>query len=324
MKEKEKKELARKKFSVDDFFTTQEQRDDEKKEKVNEIDISLIDDFPNHPFKVLENEELKKLAESIYDTGVLVPTLVRPKANGRYEMISGHRRKKASEIAGIKTIPCIVRELTDDEATIIMVDSNLQREKILPSEKAFAYKMRNDALNHQGQRNDLTSDRIGQKLNSRDIIASKTDDSSTQIQRYIRLTFLIPELLEMVDNAALGEKPCISFSPAIEISYLQEDEQLVLLDTIEFTDATPSLSQAIRLKKLSQEAAKENKILDSYVIEDILGEEKPNQIPKLKFDESKIRKVLPKGIDNNDIEDFVVKSIEYYTKHLRQRSSEAR
>ncbi|MBR3199534.1 MAG: ParB/RepB/Spo0J family partition protein [Bacilli bacterium] len=324
MKEKEKKELARKKFSVDDFFTTQEQRDDEKKEKVNEIDISLIDDFPNHPFKVLENEELKKLAESIYDTGVLVPTLVRPKADGRYEMISGHRRKKASEIAGIKTIPCIVRELTDDEATIIMVDSNLQREKILPSEKAFAYKMRNDALNHQGQRNDLTSDRIGQKLNSRDIIASKTDDSSTQIQRYIRLTFLIPELLEMVDNAALGEKPCISFSPAIEISYLQEDEQLVLLDTIEFTDATPSLSQAIRLKKLSQEAAKENKILDSYVIEDILGEEKPNQIPKLKFDESKIRKVLPKGIDNNDIEDFVVKSIEYYTKHLRQRSSEAR
>ena len=324
MKEKEKKELARKKFSVDDFFTTQEQRDDEKKEKVNEIDISLIDDFPNHPFKVLENEELKKLAESIYDTGVLVPTLVRPKADGRYEMISGHRRKKASEIAGIKTIPCIVRELTDDEATIIMVDSNLQREKILPSEKAFAYKMKLDAISHQGSRSDLTYGQVGHKLKSRDIVAEGTDDSARQVQRYIRLTYLIPELLNFVDNAALGEKPCIAFSPAIEISYLQEDEQLMLLDTIEFTDATPSQSQAIRLKKLSQEAAKENKILDSYVIEDILGEEKPNQIPKLKFDESKIRKVLPKGIDNNDIEDFVVKSIEYYTKHLRQRSSEAR
>ena len=324
MKEKEKKELARKKFSVDDFFTTQEQRDDEKKEKVNEIDISLIDDFPNHPFKVLENEELKKLAESIYDTGVLVPTLVRPKANGRYEMISGHRRKKASEIAGIKTIPCIVRELTDDEATIIMVDSNLQREKILPSEKAFAYKMKLDAISHQGSRSDLTYGQVGHKLKSRDIVAEGTDDSARQVQRYIRLTYLIPELLNFVDNAALGEKPCIAFSPAIEISYLQEDEQLILLDTIEFTDATPSQSQAIRLKKLSQEAAKENKILDSYVIEDILGEEKPNQIPKLKFDESKIRKVLPKGIDNNDIEDYVVKSIEYYTKHLRQRSSEAR
>lgn len=322
MKEKEKKELARKKFSVDDFFTTQEQRDDEKKEKVNEIDISLIDDFPNHPFKVLENEELKKLAESIYDTGVLVPTLVRPKADGRYEMISGHRRKKASEIAGIKTIPCIVRELTDDEATIIMVDSNLQREKILPSEKAFAYKMKLDAISHQGLRNDLTSCQVGTR--SDELIAKNTDDSARQVQRYIRLTYLIPELLNFVDNAALGEKPCIAFSPAIEISYLQEDEQLILLDTIEFTDATPSQSQAIRLKKLSQEAAKENKILDSYVIEDILGEEKPNQIPKLKFDESKIRKVLPKGIDNNDIEDFVVKSIEYYTKHLRQRSSEAR
>ncbi len=319
MNEKGKKSLVSEILTVDDLFTTQEQRDDKKREKVMDIDLSMIDDFPNHPFKVLENEDFRKLSESISESGVLVPTLVRPKPDGRYEMVSGHRRKKASEYAGRETLPCIVRELTDDEATIIMVDSNLHREKILPSEKAYAYKMKLEALKHQGIRSDLTSDQVGQKLSSRDLIAEGAEDSSTQIQRYIRLTNLISELLEMVDNDVLGEKPSIAFNPAVALSFLTEEQQYMLYECIDYLDATPSLSQAQRMKKLSEEGR-----LDDGMIEDILGEEKANQVPKIRFNESRIRKVLPKSIDNEHIEDFVIKSIEYYSKYLKQRENGAR
>ena len=319
MNEKGKKSLVSEILTVDDLFTTQEQRDDKKREKVMDIDLSMIDDFPNHPFKVLENEDFRKLSESISESGVLVPTLVRPKPDGRYEMVSGHRRKKAREYAGRETLPCIVRELTDDEATIIMVDSNLHREKILPSEKAYAYKMKLEALKHQGSRSDLTSGQVGHKLKSRDIVAEGTEDSARQVQRYIRLTNLVPELLDMVDNDALDEKPSIAFNPAVELSFLTEEQQYMLYECIDYLDATPSLSQAQRMKKLSEEGR-----LDDGMIEDILGEEKANQVPKIRFNESRIRKVLPKSIDNEHIEDFVIKSIEYYSKYLKQRENGAR
>ena len=319
MNEKGKKSLVSEILTVDDLFTTQEQRDDKKREKVMDIDLSMIDDFPNHPFKVLENEDFRKLSESISESGVLVPTLVRPKPDGRYEMVSGHRRKKASEYAGRETLPCIVRELTDDEATIIMVDSNLHREKILPSEKAYAYKMKLEALKHQGSRSDLTSGQVGHKLKSRDIVAEGTEDSARQVQRYIRLTNLVPELLDMVDNDTLDEKPSIAFNPAVELSFLTEEQQYMLYECIDYLDATPSLSQAQRMKKLSEKGR-----LDDGMIEDILGEEKANQVPKIRFNESRIRKVLPKSIDNEHIEDFVIKSIEYYSKYLKQRENGAR
>lgn len=319
MNEKGKKSLVSEILTVDDLFTTQEQRDDKKREKVMDIDLSMIDDFPNHPFKVLENEDFRKLSESISESGVLVPTLVRPKPDGRYEMVSGHRRKKASEYAGRETLPCIVRELTDDEATIIMVDSNLHREKILPSEKAFAYKMKLEAIKHQGIRSDLTSNQVGRKLESADLIAEQNGDSKSQVRRYIRLTNLVPELLEMVDNDALDEKPSIAFNPAVELSFLTEEQQYMLYECIDYLDATPSLSQAQRMKKLSEEGR-----LDDGMIEDILGEEKANQVPKIRFNESRIRKVLPKSIDNEHIEDFVIKSIEYYSKYLKQRENGAR
>lgn len=319
MNEKGKKSLVSEILTVDDLFTTQEQRDDKKREKVIDIDLSMIDDFPNHPFKVLENEDFRKLSESISESGVLVPTLVRPKPDGRYEMVSGHRRKKASEYAGRETLPCIVRELTDDEATIIMVDSNLHREKILPSEKAFAYKMKLEAIKHQGVKIETTCGQVEHKLKSRDLIAEGTEDSASQIQRYIRLTNLVPELLEMVDNEVLGEKPSIAFNPAVAISFLTEEQQYMLYECIDYLDATPSLSQAQRMKKLSEEGK-----LDDGMIEDILGEEKANQVPKIRFNESRIRKVLPKSIDNEHIEDFVIKSIEYYSKYLKQRENGAR
>ena len=319
MNEKGKKSLVSEILTVDDLFTTQEQRDDKKREKVMDIDLSMIDDFPNHPFKVLENEDFRKLSESISESGVLVPTLVRPKPDGRYEMVSGHRRKKASEYAGRETLPCIVRELTDDEATIIMVDSNLHREKILPSEKAYAYKMKLEAIKHQGVKIETTCGQVEHKSKSRDLIAEGTEDSASQIQRYIRLTNLVPELLEMVDNEVLGEKPSIAFNPAVAISFLTEEQQYMLYECIDYLDATPSLSQAQRMKKLSEEGR-----LDDGMIEDILGEEKANQVPKIRFNESRIRKVLPKSIDNEHIEDFVIKSIEYYSKYLKQRENGAR
>lgn len=301
------------KITRDDLFIPKEVREEERLEKVRNIKISNISDFPNHPFKVVDNDDMEQLTESVKDSGILVPVIVRDKGNGQYEMISGHRRKRASELAGLETIPCIIKNLTDDEATIIMVDSNLQREKILPSERAFAYKYKLEALSHQGKRNDLTSAPLEHKLKSRDVVAKESNESREQIRRYIRLTYLIKELLDLVDE----EK--IAFRPAVEISYLREEEQRNLLDYIEYYDSTPSLEQAIKLKKLSQE-----NVLTEDKLSDILSEEKPNQIPKIKFNEDRIRQVLPRNITDDKIEDFVVKSIEFYTKHLKNRSLDAR
>src|SRR5574344_64818 len=315
MNEKKKPEIPMD-FKLDDFFTTQEQRDDDKKEKVETIDISLIDDFKEHPFKVIENDELKSLEESIQTSGVLSPVIVRPKDDGRYEMISGHRRKFACNKLGIETIPCLVKNLTDDEATIFMVDSNLQREKLLPSEKAFAYKMKYEALKHQGTSlpQDTTLRPVGTKLRSDSILAEEVNESARQIQRYIRLTNLVPELLEMVDNAECGLSPSIAFRPAVELSYLMEDEQRDLVDFIDDEEATPSLAQAIKMKKLSQDGN-----LDIDTIHEIMEEQKANQITKFKIPEEKLMKVIPKNVDRSNVEDFVIKACEYYSKHLRQR-----
>ena len=315
MNEKKKQEIPMD-FKLDDFFTSQEQRDDDKKEKVETIDISLIDDFKEHPFKVIENDELKSLEESIQTSGVLSPVIVRPKDDGRYEMISGHRRKFACNKLGIETIPCLVKNLTDDEATIFMVDSNLQREKLLPSEKAFAYKMKYEALKHQGTSlpQDTTLRPVGTKLRSDSILAEEVNESARQIQRYIRLTNLVPELLEMVDNAECGLSPSIAFRPAVELSYLMEDEQRDLVDFIDDEEATPSLAQAIKMKKLSQDGN-----LDIETIHEIMEEQKANQITKFKIPEEKLMKVIPKNVDRSNVEDFVIKACEYYSKHLRQR-----
>jgi len=295
---------------IDDLFTTQEERDSANLEKIININLNEIDDFPEHPFKVVENDEMKDMMESIQDKGVLVPTIVRKKEDGRYEMISGHRRKKASELLNLETLPCIVRDLTNDEATIIMVDSNLQREKILPSEKAFAYKMKLSALSHQGKE---TLRPMVEKLNSAELIGREKGDSGRQVQRYIRLTELIPELLEMVDN----EK--IAFRPAVELSYLTQDEQYQLLDCIEYTEATPSLAQAIKLKKLSQ-----NNKLTTDDIDEIMSQRKPNQIETYKFDKDRIRGVLPRNIEEDKIEDYVIKSIEFYSKYQKQKEMNVR
>ena len=311
--EKKDTKIPLPKMNLDDLFSTQEERDSEKLEKVVEVKLTDITDFPNHPFKVKDDEEMDKMRQSVEQYGVVHPILVRPTKDGKYEMISGHRRKRASELANKDTIPCIVRNLSDDEATIIMVDSNMQREEILPSEKAFAYKMKLEALGHQGKSTELTSGQVVRKLETADIIGKENDESGRQVRRYIRLTELIPELLEMVDDKK------IAFNPAVEISYLDEDNQYALLDCIEYSDATPSHAQAIVMKKLFQSGE-----LDADKIDDILSEEKPNQKQKIKFDNDRIRNVLPKNIEEPKIEDFVVKAIEYYSKYLRQREMGAR
>lgn len=311
IKEELKNQL--KKNLLDDMFTTQEQRDDAKREKVIDIKITDIDDFPKHPFKVLANEDMKNMIASVKEYGVLSPALVRQKSDGRYEMISGHRRKFASQCVNLNTIPCIIRNLTDDEATILMIDSNLsQREKILPSERAFAYKMKLEAIKHQGRKECLTSTPLVEKLSS-EIIGSENNESREQVRRYIRLTYLNTELLDLVDNGT------IAFRPAVELSYLKKDEQEILVDFIKYNQSTPSLEQAIKLKKLSQE-----NLLDVDEMHDILSSLKPNQKSKLKFDRERLRTVLPKNIEENKIEDYVVKSIEYYTKYLRHKNRESR
>ncbi len=309
---KSNQDILKPTFSLGDFFTTQEQRD--STETIQNLNISDIDNFKNHPFKVVENEELQQMIESIKTNGVLQPVTVRKTSNGRYEMISGHRRKKACEILGIEKIPAVVRELDDDQATIMMVDSNFQREKILPSEKAFAYKMKFDALKHQG----VAIDPVGPKYTI-DAISENSGDSGTQIKRYIRLTYLIPELLEFADNNELGLSPSIAFRPAVELSYLKEEEQYNLYDAIKYLDATPSLAQSQEFKRMSQSHG-----LSKDDIVDILSEEKANQIPTIKFNEIRIRSVLPKNIQPDKIEDFVIKSIEFYSKHLKTRDENAR
>ena len=306
-------------FNLDDFYTTQEQRDDEKKEKIDEVSVSLIDNFKNHPFKVLDNDEMKTLENSIQNNGLMEAVIIRPKKDGRFEMISGHRRLMACKNLGLETIPCRIRDLTDDEATIYMVDSNLHREKLLPSEKAFAYKMKYEALRHQGTSlpQDSTLRPVVTKFRSDDILGEEHGESGRQVQRYIRLTNLIPKLLQMVDNAELKEIPAIALRPAVELSFLKKEEQKMLAEYIEFNLITPSLEQAIKLKELSRGG-----ILKEENIEKLLDVPKANQIQKIKINEEKLFNVVPKNIERDKLEDFVIKACEFYSKHLRNKERE--
>ena len=322
MNEKKKQEIPMP-FKFDDFFTTQEQRDEEAKEHIEEIDISLIDNFKDHPFKVIDNDDMKSLKESIKVSGVLSPVIVREKEDGRYEMISGHRRKYACESLGIDKIKCIIKNLSDDEATIFMVDSNLQREKLLPSEKAFAYKMKYEALKHQrktpANQHDTEVRQVGAVVRSDDILGEEHGDSGRQVQRFIRLTYLIPELLNMVDNSELKESPSIALTPAVELSYLKPDEQKLLVEFINYNLATPSHAQAIELRNLSQK-----KLLVEETLNNVMNREKPNQILQFKIKEEKLFKVIPKNIERDKVEDFVLKACEYYSKHIRQKERDSR
>ncbi|MCM3494578.1 MULTISPECIES: ParB/RepB/Spo0J family partition protein [Paenibacillus] len=299
--------------TVADLFSTEESRADQQREKVMEIPLSEISDFPGHPFKVKADEAMLEMADSVKQYGVLVPGLVRPKADGGYEMVAGHRRKKASELAGRETMPCIVRELDDDQATIIMVDSNLQRENISPSEKAFAYKMKLEAMNRQGQRTDLTRSQVGNKLDgkkSSEVLAEQVGESRNQIFRYIRLTELTPSILEMVDDKR------IAFNPAVELSYLSEEEQQALYETMQSEDCTPSLAQAQRMKKLSQDGR-----LNVDVIFSILTEEKPNQKEKMTIRRDRIDRFFPRDFTEKQKEDLIVQLLESWYKK-RQREQE--
>lgn len=318
MNEKKKQEIPVP-FQLDDFFSTQAERDDDKKEKLEDIDISLIDNFKGHPFKVLDNDELKSLEESIKQNGVMDAVIIRKKDDGRYEMVSGHRRLLASKKLGLRTIPARVKDLTDDEATIYMVDSNLHREKLLPSEKAFAYKMKYDALVHQRSMSqpDTEVRQVGTVIRSDELLSKEVGESARQIQRFMRLTNLISELLQMVDNSELKEYPSIALTPAVELSYLTKDEQKVLAEYINLNLVTPSHSQSIELRKLS-----EKHLLVEETIDNIMGRQKPNQIYKFKIEEEKLYKVLPKNIERDKIEDFVIKACDYYAKHLRQKDRE--
>ena len=295
--------------SVDDLFTTQEERDEAKRETIMEIPLSQISDFPNHPFKVKMDESMSDLVESVKSYGVLSPVIVRPKNNGKYEMIAGHRRKRASELAGKDNIKCIVQDVTDDEAIILMVDSNFQREQLLPSEKAFAYKMKLDAMKRQGMRVDLTSDPLGPKLNSRSNLelASQSPDSKTQIQRFIRLTYLSQPLLDMVDEGK------IAMRPAVELSYLTKNEQEILLNTMEWEDCTPSHVQAIKMRQFSQEGK-----LNEAVIQSILQEEKPNQKEQFRMPKERISKYFAPGTSSQKIEETIIKALELYRKRKRE------
>ena len=295
-------------LSVDDLFTTQTERDEAKKEKIIDIPIEAIYDFPEHPFKVRMDDSMVEMVKSIKQYGVLVPALVRPKADGTYEMIAGHRRKAASELAETPTLSCIVRDLTDEEATIIMVDSNLQREKILPSEKAFAYKMKLEAMRKQGQRTDLTSSPLATKLDTATKLGNQTGESRDQVYRFIRLTNLIPELLDMVDEDK------IAMRPAVELSYLTETEQKMLFNTMEYEDCTPSHAQAIKLREASQKRElTEDKILS------VMEQEKPNQIEQFKMPKNRISKYFPAGTPAKKIEDTIVKALEYYRRRNHER-----
>ena len=300
----------------DDLFQTDESREEAKLSKIRDIPISEIDEFPDHPFKVLIDEDMEQLVESIKRNGVMTPATVRLKEDGRYELISGHRRRKACELAGLETLKCEVKDLSRDEAIIIMVESNLQRSTILPSEKAFAYKMRLEAMKRQAGR--PTKDNyspMGNNLEfatSSDELAEKVGESKNQIFRFIRLTELVPEILQMVDDRQ------IAFRPAVEISYLSEEQQYTLLEAMEYSDATPSLAQAIKMKKFMQDGK-----LTNEVIQSIMEEEKPNQKEKPAFRDERITKLIPKSVPRGQESDFVVKALEFYNRHLqRQRSQE--
>lgn len=303
--------------AYDDLFQTDESRGEAKLSKIRDIPISEIDEFPDHPFKVLMDEDMEQLVESIKRNGVMTPATVRLKEDGRYELISGHRRKKACELAGLETLKCEVKELTRDEAIIVMVESNLQRSVILPSEKAFAYKMRLEAMKRQAGR--PTKDNYSPVGNnsefatSSDELAEKVGESKNQIFRYIRLTELVPEILQMVDERQ------IAFRPAVEISYLTEEQQYTLLEAMEYNDATPSLVQAIKMKKFNQDGK-----LTSEVIQSIMEEEKPNQKEKPAFRDERITKLIPKTVPRGQETDFVVKALEFYNRHLQRNRAHER
>lgn len=283
---------------------------------MQEIPIDQIDDFPNHPFKVRMDDNMIEMAESVKQHGILVPAIVRPKENGHYEMVAGHRRKLACTLIAKLQLPCIVRDLTDEEATVIMVDSNLQREQLLPSEKAFAYKMKLDAMKRQGQRTDLTSRPLGEKLLSVDQLSNETPDSARQIHRYIRLTELIPEVLDLVDNSVLKEKDKlqIALRPAVELSYLTQQEQHDLYETMIMEDCTPSHVQAMKMRKFSEEGR-----LNMDVIFSIMQEEKPNQKEQFKIPKERISKYFAPGTPAQKIEDTIVKALEFYRKRQREQ-----
>ena len=296
---------------LDDLFSTDESRAEAQLEKVVTLNPADISDFPNHPFKVKQDEAMAEMVDSVKQYGVLVPALVRPKADGGYEMVAGHRRKCAATLAGITEMPCIVRNLTDDEATIIMVDSNLQRKTILPSEKAFAYKMKLEAMKRQGQRSDLTSTPLVSKSRSNEELGQKNGDSREQVRRFIRLTELIPSVLDMVDSGK------IAFRPAVELSYLSKEQQQSLYDTMECEDCTPSLAQAIKMKEFSRDGK-----LTEEVILSIMQEEKPNQREQFKMPKERISKYFAPGTPAQKIEDTIIKALELYRRRERQRDME--
>ena len=303
--------------AYDDLFQTDESREEAKLSKIRDIPISEIDEFPDHPFKVLMDEDMEQLVESIKRNGVMTPATVRLKEDGRYELISGHRRKKACELAGLETLKCEVKELTRDEAIIVMVESNLQRSTILPSEKAFAYKMRLEAMKRQaGRPTKENYSPMGNNLEfatSSDELADKVGESKNQIFRFIRLTELVPEILQMVDERQ------IAFRPAVEISYLTEEQQYTLLEAMSYNDATPSLAQAIKMKKFMQEGK-----LTGEVIQSIMEEEKPNQREKPAFRDERITKLIPKSVPKGQEADFVVKALEFYNRHLQRNKAQER
>lgn len=295
----------------DELFMNDAERKENKLPRIYDVPISEIDDFPDHPFKVKVDEDMDQLVQSIKERGIITPVTLRPKEDGRYEIVSGHRRKKACELAGLDTVKAEVREMTRDEAIILMVESNLQRSTILPSEKAFSYKMRLEAMKRQqGERTDLTSVPVGQRLSTREIIAESSPDSNTQIQRYIRLTELVPELLQFVDESR------IAFRPAVELSYLKKEEQTALLEEISYTDATPSLAQAIKMKKFSNEGK-----LSHEVIESIMSEEKPNQREKINIKYAEARRFIPASIPYEKTGEYILKALEYYHRYQERQKS---
>ena len=295
--------------TLDDLFSTQEERDDARLEKIRDIPLDLIDDFPDHPFHVRDDEDMLQLVESIKTNGVLTPAVLRQKEDGRYELVAGHRRKRACELAGLTTLRSEIKDLTRDEAVVYMVESNFQRTTILPSEKAFAYKMRFEAMKRQGKRTDLTSSPLGTKLRTDEIIAQESGDSRNQIHRYIRLTNLVPELLEYVDEGR------IKMRPAVELSYLDEDSQRDVVEQIDINDCTPSHDQTIRMRKMFDSGK-----LTAEAVEAIMSEEKPNQRERIVLRGDRVRSLIPKNVQLKDTEDYVCKALEHYAKYLRHRS----
>ena len=299
--------------SIDDIFSTQEMRDDEKLAKIREIPTSEIDDFPDHPFKVRDDEDMLALVESIKEHGVLTPATIRRKEDGRYEMLSGHRRKRACELAGLETIRCEVVEMDRDSACIFMVDSNLQRTEILPSEKAFSYKMRLDAMNRQGKRTDLTSTPVESKLRTNEELGAQVGESREQIRRYIRLTELIPDIMSMVDEKK------IALRPAVEISYLPKERQDDLVEAMEMMDCTPSHAQTLRMKKMQEEGS-----LSIDDIYDIMGEEKPNQKEKIVLRQDQLKGLIPKSVDITKRDDYIINALKHYKRFLERQKEQER